>query len=76
MEEKTEVKGQLVAPGFEDCSRDEVRKDSLPCGKENFALTASYTKRINTTDIKLAFIQGISMRRDVLLEPPHKEQHF
>lgn len=43
MEEKTEVKGQLVAPGFEDCSRDEVRKDSLPCGKENFALTASYT---------------------------------
>ena len=60
IEGKIQVKAQLVACGFEDASRDDVRKDSPTCGRENlrllFALTSSCNWRINTMDIKSAFL--------------------
>ena len=45
IERKTQVKARLVARGFEDAGRDDVRKNSPPCERENlrllFALTSS-----------------------------------
>ena len=45
IEEKTQVKARLVARGFEDSGRDDVRKDSPTCRRKNlrllFALTFS-----------------------------------
>ena len=59
IEGKTQVKARLVARGFEDAGRDNVRKDSPTCGRENlrllFATTSSCNWRINTMDIKSAF---------------------
>ena len=71
---KTQVKARLVARGFEDASRDDERKDSPTCGRENlrllFALTSSCNWRINITDIKPDFLQGKSIERDVFITPP------
>ena len=57
---KRQVKARLVARGFEDASRNDVRKDSPTCGRENlrllFALTSSCNWRINTMNIKSAFL--------------------
>ena len=74
IEGKTQVKARLVARGFEDAGRDDVRKDSPTCGRENlrllFALTSSCNWRINILDIKSAFLQGKSIERDVFIKPP------
>ena len=74
IERKTQVKARLVARGFEDAGRDNVRKDSPTCGRENlrllFALTSSCNWRINILDIKSAFLQGKSIERDVFIKPP------
>ena len=74
IEGKTQVKARMVAPGFEDAGRDNVRKDSPTCGRENlrllFALTSSCNWRINILDIKSAFLQGKSIERDVFIKPP------
>ena len=71
---KTQVKAGLVAHGFEDASRDNVRRDSPTCRTENlrmlFTLTSSWNWNINTMDIKSAFLQGKSIKRDVFLKPP------
>ena len=71
---KRQVKARLVARGFEDASRNDVRKDSPTCGRENlrllFALTSSCNWRINTMDIKSAFLQRKCIERDVFIKPP------
>ena len=71
---KTQVKARLVGHGFEDASRDDVRKDSATCRRENlrllFALASSYNWRINTMDVKLVFSQGKLIERDVFLKLP------
>ena len=62
IEGKTQVKDQLLAHGFEDAGRDDVRKDSPTGGRENlrllFTLTFSCNQRINTMDTKSAFFAG------------------
>ena len=59
IERKARVKARRVAHGFEDASRDDVRKDASTCGRENlrllFALMSSCNWRINTMDIKSTF---------------------
>ena len=49
-----------------------MRKDSPTCGRENlkllFALTSSCNWRINTLDIKSAFLKGKSIERDVFIK--------
>ena len=60
--------------GFEDADRDDVRKDSPTCGRENvrllLALTSSCNWRINTMVIKSAFLQGKSIEKDLFIKPP------
>ena len=72
-EGKTQVKAWLVARGFEDTGRDDVRRDFHTCGREHlrllFAVTSSCNWRINTMDIKSAFLQGKSIERDVFIKP-------
>ena len=74
VERKTQVKARRVAHGFEDASRDDVRKDSSTCERENlrllFALMSSCNWRINTMDIKSTFQQGKSTERNVFIKPP------
>ena len=58
IEGKTQVKDQLLAHGFEDADRDDVRKDSPTGGRETTSVTrvtSSCNQRINTMDIKSAF---------------------
>ena len=59
---------QLVACDFEDASRDDVRKDCPTCGRENLRLL--FALRINTINIKSAFLQEKSIERDVFIKPP------
>ena len=77
IERKTQVKAQLVARSFEDAGRDNFYIYNFynpTCGRENlrllFALTSSCNWRINTLDIKSAFLQGKSIERDVFIKPP------
>ena len=69
IERKTQVKARLVARGFEDAGRDDVRKNSPTCERENlrllFALTSSCNWRIDTLDIKSAFLQTRKLKRVV-----------
>ena len=71
---KTLVKARLVRHGFEDASRYDVREDSATCRRENlrllFSLASSYNWRIDTMDVKLVFLQGKLIERDVFLKPP------
>ena len=74
IEGKTQVKARPVACGFEDAGRDDVRKDSPTCGRENLrllcALRSSCNWRINTLDIKSDFSQGKSIERVLFIKPP------
>ena len=73
-EGKTQVKAWLIAHGFEDASKDDVKKDSPTCERENlrllFPLVSSCNWRINTMDIKSAFFQGKSIEKNVFPKPP------
>ena len=48
----------MVTCGFEDASRDDA-----------FALVSLCNWRINTTDIKSAFLEEKSIERDVFIKP-------
>ena len=70
------VKARLVAQGFEDMERNYVRKDSPTCGRENprlvLALITLQSWKIHSMDIKLVFLQGKPIEREVLLKPSKK----
>ena len=72
------TKAWLVAQGFEEMDGNTIRKDSPTCGRENLRLILLMTNlnewKINTMDIKSAFLQGKPIERDVYLKPP-KEAH-
>ena len=67
-------KARLVVRGFEETEKDEIRKDSPMCFKKNFRLILSsvITKywKINSLDIKSAFLKGHSISDDILVKPP------
>ena len=69
---KWTTKARLVARGFED--RSEVRTDSPTCMRETLkvvlAIAASKDWKINSIDIKAAFLQGKSIDREIFLRPP------
>ena len=71
-------KARLVASGFEEIDDNCIRKDSPTCGKENlrkiFLFIGMNDWKINTMDIRAAFLQGNPIDRDVYLKPP-KEAH-
>ena len=66
------VKARLVARGFED--DEDVRQDSPTIGKSAMrtimTITAYKRWTVKTTDIKPAFLQGESIKRDVYIKPP------
>ncbi len=72
------VKARLVARGFEEADIGEIRKDSPTCGKESLRLCltlfASMNWKINSLDIKAAFLQGNPIEREVYIMPPKEVQ--
>ena len=66
------VKARLVARGFEETS--DIRRDSPTCSKNSFRcflpICAMKGWKIESTDIKSAFLQGETLDRDVFIEPP------
>ena len=56
---------------------DDVRTDSPTINKVNvelfFLVAASMKWNIKTSDVKSAFLQGMSLDRDVFVRPPKKE---
>ena len=67
-------KARLVAPGFEELDRDNIRLDSPTSCKENFRLVltiiVSHKWKIKSLDIKSAFLQGQPINREIFLKPP------
>ena len=67
------TKARLVARGFQEDSAD-LRTDSPTCMKESLRLLLSIASskswRINSIDIKVAFLQGKEINREVYLKPP------
>ena len=66
-------KARLVVRGFEDDDFG-TRKDSPTCGKGHLrtvmAVAASHQWKVQSLDIKAAFLQGNKIERDVYLKPP------
>ena len=63
----------LYARRFEEENLNSVRKNSTTCCKDNFHLVLSIIVSnrwiVPSDDIKLAFLQGKGMSRDVYLKP-------
>ena len=70
------VKARLVARGFQDT--EEVQKDSptLTTEANRLLLTLASSKgwKVNSLDIKSAFLQGDELRRKVFIKPPKEAQ--
>ena len=73
-DQKLTYKARLVAHGFEELDRDDIRTDSPTCYKENFRLfltiIVSHKWKIKSLDIKSAFLQGQPIKREIFLKPP------
>ena len=69
------VKARLVARGFEETESFQV--DSPTCSKESLriALTIMVSKgwTCNSIDVKVAFLQGRQIDREVFIEPPLRQ---
>ena len=68
-------KATLVARGFEEMEKDNIRKDSPTCCKEKFrivlSIIVSFERNIHSLDdIESAFLQRQSIKRNVFLKPP------
>ncbi|XP_039900576.1 uncharacterized protein LOC120741662 [Simochromis diagramma] len=67
-------KARLVARGFEEVNTKELQKDSPTCASESLRLVLAVICqnkwRVNSMDIKSAFLQGMELSRDIYLRPP------
>ena len=67
-------KARLVAKGFEEDCLEEIQKNSPTCDKQSLRLILSIIAqkkwKINSIDIKTAFLQGERIQREVFLKPP------
>ena len=67
-------KARLVAKGFEENCLDDIKKKSPTCDKPSLRLILSVIAqkkwKINSVDIKTAFLQGEKIQREVFLRPP------
>ena len=72
VEGRPSVKARLVARGFEEIQN--FRTDSPTCSREGLriALTviSSEKWKLNSLDVKTAFLQGEEINRDICVEPP------
>ena len=69
---KPAVKARLCARGFEE---DQMfRTDSPTCSREGnrlvLSIIASHSWKVNSLDVKTAFLQGCEIDRDVFIRPP------
>lgn len=79
---KTQVdivpKARLVARGFEEINIQELPKDSPTCSSESLkmviAVICQNKWKLNSMDIKAAFLQGKDLTRDVYLRPPQEAE--
>ncbi len=66
------VKARLVVRGFEE--KEPIQSDSPTAGKDTLrivlSLSSTMTWKLNTIDIKAAFLQGKEIDRDIYLQPP------
>ena len=71
------TKARLVARGFQE-NIDDLKVDSPTCMKETtrllLSLASSNEWKINSIDIKAAFLQGKSIDREIYLKPPKEAQ--
>ena len=74
VENKLQRKARLCAKGFEEDCLDEIKKNSPTCDKQSLRLVLSVIAqkkwKINSIDIKTAFLQGEQIQREVFLRPP------
>ena len=73
---KLTFKSHLVAQGFEEINKENIRTDSPICSKENFRLIFSIIVsnkwNVKSLDVKSVFVQGQPINRDVFLRPTKK----
>ena len=71
------TKARLVARGFEE-DKSQLRTDSPTCSKESLrmliSILAAKKWKLQSIDIKSAYLQGNDIARDIYLQPP-KEAH-
>ena len=74
IEGKRVVKCRLVAQGYQDPSKDFIRKDSPTAAKTSLRLATTYISsmgyEVKSFDISAAFLQGEEIEREVYLRPP------
>ena len=74
VEENTVPKARLVAKGFEERYNEQIPKDSPTCSRESLrtvmAITAQKKWKLNSIDIKTAFLQGEEIDREIYVLPP------
>ena len=67
---------RLVVKGFEEAKKDEILKDSFTCSRENLRVVLSAIAqkkfKINSIDIKTAFLQGENIDRELYVLPPEE----
>lgn len=67
-------KARLVARGFEEVNIHELQKDSPTCASESLrlllAVICQNKWKVNSMDIKSAFLQGMELSRDIYIRPP------
>ena len=65
-------KARLIARGFEEIEKDNIRKDSPTRYKEILSIIVSFEWKIYSLDIKSAFLQGQPISRNVFFNPQHE----
>ena len=67
------VKARLVARGFEEDTSD-IRTDSPTVSKENIRLMSTIAVanswNVHSIDVRLAFLQGFEIERELFVVPP------
>ena len=72
IEGKSIIKARLIARGFEEKEKDEMRKDSPTVSKENIKLmlTITSSRHWQIRNLDLLFLQGKAISRKLYLKPP------
>ena len=75
---KPVLKARLVARGFEEDS-SELQKDAPTCLKESvkitLAIASSKCWKLQSLDVRSAYLQGAAISREVFLKPPVEYNH-
>ena len=70
------TKAKLVARGFEEIGKEDMQKDSPTCTNESLKVILSVFAQRKWTpcsmDIKIAFLQGKEIDRDIFIRPPNE----